>query len=118
MRGRFFTEQELACKHCGENKCQQELIDLLDELREEIGRPITLNSAYRCEVHDKAEGGKGRHQTGYAADVRVENSTERYEIVRLGFLVGFTGIGVAKNFVHLDVVPKTAGYASRVLWLY
>ena len=29
-----FTEEELACNHCGENKCQDEMVSLLQKLRD------------------------------------------------------------------------------------
>ena len=37
-----FTLEEFACKHCGENKIEHELIDKLQLLRTELGFPVTI----------------------------------------------------------------------------
>ena len=66
-----FKVSEFACKHCGENKVQQKLINMLQIIRDEAGIPIRVNSGYRCEVHNKNVGGvKGsQHTLGVAADL-------------------------------------------------
>lgn len=118
MRGKYFTEQELSCKHCGENRATRELCDMLDEIREELNRPVRLTSASRCEEHDKASGGKGRHQTGNAADIEALTGAEKYAIVKAALLCGATGIGVGANFVHVDCVPSGKGFPVPAIWTY
>ena len=42
-----FRLEEFACKHCGENKIEHELIDKLQSLREDLGFPFVISSGYR-----------------------------------------------------------------------
>ena len=67
------------------------LVDnVLDPLREAWGRPITVNSGYRCPALNKAVGGvaSSQHLTGHAADITTGNSVDNrrlFEMVqRLG----------------------------------
>ena len=46
-----FTLEEFACKHCGENKIEHELIDKLQLLRSDVGFPFKITSGYRCADH-------------------------------------------------------------------
>ena len=47
-----FSESELACSCCGKNEMTQETVDALQGLRESLGRPLKLSSAYRCPKHN------------------------------------------------------------------
>ena len=49
--------------------------NVLDPLREAYGKPIYVNSGYRCEKHNKAVGGvpKSQHMLGQAADISVKS---------------------------------------------
>ena len=50
----------------------EQLIDnILDPLRERYGKPITVNSGYRCPELNKAVGGSktSQHMKGLAADI-------------------------------------------------
>ena len=52
----------------------EQLIDnILDPLRERYGKPITVNSGYRCLELNKAVGGSktSQHMKGLAADITV-----------------------------------------------
>ena len=60
---------------------------LLDPLREKYGRPIYVNSGYRCEELNKAVGRSrsSQHMTGEAADITTGNKRENrrlYELLR------------------------------------
>lgn len=59
------------------------LIDkVLDPLREWYGRPIYINSGYRCEELNKAVGGVSNsfHLTGCAADIDVHDHVENEKL--------------------------------------
>lgn len=52
----------------------EQLIDnILDPLREKYGKPIKVNSGYRCPELNKAVGGSktSQHMKGLAADITV-----------------------------------------------
>lgn len=61
----------------------QALIDnVLDPLREWYGKPIYVNSGYRCPKLNKAVGGvkNSQHLTGQAADIDVHNTIENRKL--------------------------------------
>ncbi len=112
---KYFKREEFDCQETGENDMQDEFIHALDELREAAGFAFTITSGYRSEKHSieakKAAG--GMHTKGIAADIRVSSGAQRFLLAKLAFELGFSGIGIAKTFVHVDI-RKTV----PVLWTY
>ena len=112
---KYFKREEFDCQETGENDMQDEFIHALDMLREEAGFPFTITSGYRSEKHSieakKATG--GMHTKGIAADIKVSSGAQRFLLAKLAFELGFSGIGIAKTFVHVDI-RKTV----PVLWTY
>lgn len=55
------------------NNLEQLIDNILDPLRERYGKPITVNSGYRCPELNKAVGGSktSHHMKGLAADITV-----------------------------------------------
>lgn len=55
---------------------------VLDPLREWYGKPITVNSGYRCEALNKAIGGakSSQHMLGEAADITVGSKEKNEEL--------------------------------------
>lgn len=55
---------------------------ILDPLREWYGKPIIVNSGYRCEALNKAIGGakSSQHMLGEAADITVGSKTENEKL--------------------------------------
>ena len=107
---KHFAKAEHACK-CG--NCDEQLLDIklyqrLELLRTRIGnRPIKINSGYRCPTHNEAVGGtKGsQHCLGRAADIAIPEKYAPIEFGAIADLCGFTGIGIYKSWVHVDVRP-------------
>lgn len=61
----------------------QKLIEaVLDPLREWYGKPIKINSGYRCEALNKAIGGakSSQHMLGEAADITVGSKEENKKL--------------------------------------
>lgn len=115
MAWKYFSEDEMKCKHCGECHMDEFFMGLLDSLRRGIGKPLVVTSGYRCPEHDSAIGGSGNHTTGKAVDLRVQDSGLRYLVIKTALQLGFTRIGVAKTFLHLDLVSDQP---QRVFWIY
>lgn len=100
-----FTSREFNCK-CG--KCKTTLIDsqlvrYLQLIRNHFGKPVTLNSAYRCADHNRAVNGSGKskHLTGQAADI-VVRGVEPKEVAKYAESIGVKGIGLYDTFTHID----------------
>lgn len=56
---------------------------VLDPLREWYGKPIRVNSGYRCEALNKAVGSKAKnsqHLYGEAADITVGSKTQNEKL--------------------------------------
>jgi zinc D-Ala-D-Ala carboxypeptidase len=89
----------------------------LDEAREYANIPFVINSAFRTVEHNKAVGGTSNssHLKGLAVDISVTNSVTRGIVLEALIAVGFTRIGIAKTFIHVDLdFDKT----QNVTWMY
>lgn len=108
-----FSPQEMACRGTGKLMIVPDAMDKLQALRDRLGRPMIVNSAYRSPEHNRAVGGaKGsKHMEGIAFDVRMDNHDPN-EYISAALAVGFNGIGTypRQNFVHVDA------RASRAAW--
>lgn len=109
-RWKNFSDKELACQHTGllnPNKEFITLMDMVQELRERLGFPMPVTSAYRHPTHPiESKKSKGGQHTIAAIDLGV--SRERaYDVLKEALDMGFTGIGVNQigggRFIHLDL---------------
>jgi len=114
---RFFKPWEFACPCCGKNNIDMRLVFLLDHLRVWMAQPLKITSGYRCKKHNREVGGvpDSAHLKGLAADIYVPNSNFRFFLVHFAIIVGFQRIGIAKNYIHLDIDKEKP---QHVLWLY
>ena len=67
----------------------EELLDVLDDLREFYGKPIKITSGYRCTELNRLVGGSptSAHAIGYAADLQpVQGSFEEFKASVLEWL--------------------------------
>lgn len=110
-----FKSEELACSCCGKEEIQQWALDKLQAVRDIVDRPLSITSAYRCSNHpvEARKTKAGTHNQGIAFDIYVASGVERHELITTGLLVGANGIGVDKNFIHLDFRDSTP-----VVWTY
>lgn len=121
-----FSPQELACKGTGRVMLDFRALDMLQALRNRLGRPIILTSAYRSPEHNTAVGGARRsnHMEGIAYDVVMTNQNpELFE--RAAVASGFRGIGhyPASNFMHIDArisenVVRFKGTGRNNRWFF
>lgn len=116
-----FQPSEFASGDDGSIVVETEFLDRLQELRTRYGRPMALSSGYRTPAHNMKEsttGPKGPHTTGRAVDVKVAGGKNRFLLVALAIECGFTGIGVAKTFVHLDDITDNPAIPRPAVWSY
>lgn len=109
---KYFSSEELACHHCGVNGATQALCDALDQFRETAGKPVIVDDAYRCPVHNKAVGGvpDSQHVLGEAADIRIDGltATQLYEIALKVLAIHGIGRDDHENYLHVDVRENEA----------
>lgn len=108
----YFTDAEIACKHCGAINLADGFMDKLNTLRASVGHAMGINSMCRCKVHNTAIGGKpdSFHLTSHdwgccAADVSMVNwdSQKRWNFISKAMLAGWSiGINFQKQFIHID----------------
>jgi uncharacterized protein YcbK (DUF882 family) len=112
---KYFNIDEFSCQETGENEMSEEFIHKLDELREACSFPFQITSGFRSKEHsiEKRKQKPGQHALGIACDIAVSGGAQRMKIVQQALSLGFTGIGVAKTFIHVDI-RETA----PVLWCY
>jgi uncharacterized protein YcbK (DUF882 family) len=102
---RNFTLGELASKD-GSNivLLHPALIIALQTIRDHVGKPIRVNSAFRSPAHNKAIGGASNslHTLGLAADIVIDGMTP-IEVASLANDMGLGGIKAYPTFTHIDV---------------
>jgi zinc D-Ala-D-Ala carboxypeptidase len=108
-RWKNFSPRELACKGTGSIRVDEVALDKLQELRDKLGIPLLITSAYRSPEHNKKVGGakNSYHMRGVAFDIRMENQDPHgFELAARE--IGFRGIGYypKQGFMHIDLGPE------------
>ena len=59
----------------------EDLILILESVRNELGKPVVITSGYRTPAHNEKVGGKpnSSHLKGLAADIACKDSRYRFE---------------------------------------
>ena len=97
------------------------LLKKLQQLQRKTGFPVFdwINSGARSPAHNRKVGGVSNSAhlmpQCYAVDIHVPNHQVRQALVKAAKEVGFTRIGVANTFLHLDVDPTKKQF---VAWGY
>lgn len=103
-----FSPEELACRGTGQLMIDPPSLDRLQALRNALGVPMVVLSAYRSPEHNRAVGGAKHSQHLYARafDVAMANH-DPAAFERAARAVGFTGFGYypRQGFMHIDTGP-------------
>ena len=105
------SEFRCNCGKCDYDTVDAELIDVLQSLRDYIGKPITITSGNRCPVYNQFIGGAkaSYHIRGRAADIQVQGVNPA---VIQGYLEATYpdkfGVGSYSLFTHIDTRTKRA----------
>jgi uncharacterized protein YcbK (DUF882 family) len=117
---------ELTCK-CGCGGCNMntdfmiKLEKIRDEWYRQSNRVLKVSSGYRCKSHNRAvskfasKDGSGPHTFGKAVDITISGRDSKilYKIAKKHM----TGIGISRNYIHLDSL--TSAEAPRpTVWRY
>ena len=99
-----------------EYKMDTDFLAKLDKAREFAKVPFVINSAYRSPEHPESiKNPTSSHIKGLAVDIKATDSKTRFKIVKALVTVGFTRIGIADTFIHVDLdFDKT----QNVIWTY
>lgn len=99
-----FTLGEFACSDGSDTVLVcEDLITLLQKVRDHFGSAVTINSGYRTAAYNKAIGGatNSYHTKGQAADIVVAGFTP-LAVAQYLEALGAGGIGLYSNRVHVD----------------
>lgn len=114
---RNFTWRELECRcGCGTRFIDSSALLKLQALREHMSRPLIINSAARCPLHNARIGGAplSQHRStnlrpSTAFDISLRGH-DKQSLIFAAEAVGFGGIGTSYNtFLHVD----DRGYVAR-----
>lgn len=108
---KHFDRSEFSCRcDCGYDTADKLLVDVLEDVRTYFNAPIIINSAARCEGHNKYIGGmkSSYHLIGKAADIRCKSFSSsaiyRYIDEMYPNMFGLK-LYTDDDFVHIDVRP-------------
>lgn len=118
-----FTEEEFTCRcGCGTLTVNQGFLERLERARVRAEVPFSVISGGRCPTHNAAEGGVDRsaHEAtelkeSCACDIAARGSRSRFIILKSLLDAGFTRIGIAETFIHVD---EDVTKPPMVVWLY
>mgnify|MGYP003624738535 FL=1 len=111
-----FSPDEFRCQHCVTAQCgandlviSEQLMDVMQSIRDEYGQSMRITSGYRCPLHpiEERKSLPGVHSTGMACDVGVSGK-DAYDLLKLICADDrVKGIGVNQKgnarFLHIDV---------------
>lgn len=122
-----FSLSEFECK-CG-CKMPKDVFNNVEALaihlqtfRHIFNAPITINSAYRCEEHNRAVGGSktSQHLLAKAADITIKGYTpdevaDKIELLHSENRSKTNGLGRYDTFCHIDIRNTYARWDNRTV---
>ena len=133
---RCYGDKERRCRECRlpqpatrlPNGIEENIVALVDEVldpaRRKLGKPIVVNSGFRCPIHNTSVGGvyNSQHVSGQAADVHCEDNLKLARIIVANGK--FDQLILYPTFLHVSwkkaggnrkqILKKTAGGYQRV----
>jgi hypothetical protein len=103
-----FSPAEIACRGTGKLLIDEPALDKLQALRNRLGKPLILRSAYRSPEHNRAVKAalQSKRMLGAAFDiVMLNHDPVAFEVAARE--VGFLGFGTypRSGFIHVDLGP-------------
>ena len=120
-----FKASEFACKDgTDELLLDKDIIPILERFREYVEVPVTINSAYRTEKHNKNVGGEKNsyHLKGQALDIPFKTSYKNLisvdKMCDFFNVLGLKGIIKYSNYIHIDTRMNNKYHFSKVTGNY
>jgi len=124
MTLKYFKLSEFDCpfEEGSGSKMKPEFLEKLDKARGLAGIPFKITSGYRTKEYNEdlirrnyKASKNSSHLKALAADISVKDSKSRFIVFNSLLLAGFTRIGIADTFIHVDLdTDKT----QNVIWTY
>lgn len=107
---KYFTRVEFRCPcpRCGGFPVEpaEDLVRLLDHVREYFGAPVTVSSGVRCQAHNDELPGSAPnsyHVKGKAVDFCVRGKTSAQVLAYVNTLPIHYAYAIDGSYVHMDV---------------
>ena len=112
-----FKVKEFACNDGSDTVLiADELVSLLQKIRDHFGVAVTINSGYRTSTYNKKVGGttNSQHVKGTAADI-VAKGVDPLTVAQYAeyLMPDSGGIGVYQTFTHVDVRTNRSRWDNR-----
>ncbi len=120
-----FSRSEMACKHTNLCDIHPDLMDLLQSMRDELGKPIFISSGYRHPTHpvEVMKEKPGEHALGMAADI-ICHGVQAQDMMRMALARGVSRIGLHQKgrasgrFLHVGIADKHTTEFQSATWTY
>ncbi len=111
-----FTIEEMRCPCCKKCDMDEKFMHGLESLRIDFGRPLIINSGYRCKEHNAKllnSSPHSWHLKGLATDISWDefDAATKFIILQKAMMI-FHGIGIGKSYLHVDL----GGFEK--VWVY
>ena len=126
MITRNFSTDEMMCHcGCGESDMDPDFMKQLQEIRDEMKRPLKISSGVRCEKHNQkvsSTGKNGPHVYRKAADILIAGA-DALRLIDVARKHGISGVGIsqrgthAKRFIHIDSLNPDE-HPRPTVWSY
>ena len=130
MLTKNFSSAEMMCScGCGEDAMDPDFMSILQNIREDMNRPLRVSSAVRCAKHNSkvsSTGKDGPHvprKNGTAASDIVIAGADALRLIDIARKHGVSGVGISqrgthsKRFIHLDTISDSH-HPRPTMWSY
>ncbi len=125
-----FSVNEMMCHcGCGEDSMDMDFMDILQNIREDMNRPLKISSAVRCAEHNSIVSSTGingphvpRKEGTKASDILISGA-DALRFVDIARKHGISGVGIsqrgphAKRFIHIDTLSDDK-HPRPTMWSY
>ena len=130
MLTKNFAISEMECKcGCGTADMDEDFMKILQNIREDMNRPLKISSGVRCANHNSkvsSTGKDGPHvprKNGTAASDILIAGADALRLIDIARKHGISGVGIsqrgnhAKRFIHLDTISDNH-HPRPTMWSY
>ena len=130
MLTKNFAVSEMECKcGCGTADMDEDFMKILQNIREDMNRPLKISSGVRCANHNSkvsSTGKDGPHvprKNGTAASDILIAGADALRLIDIARKHGISGVGIsqrgnhAKRFIHLDTISDNH-HPRPTMWSY
>jgi hypothetical protein len=103
-----FVPEEFACKCCGLMVVDFNLLQMVEDVRTELGVPFVITSGTRCENHNAEVGGARasahlpKGGVSHAVDIKCVNDVLRGKMAEAFYKKGIRRMEASDMHLHVD----------------